>query len=60
MASPKELRAQVAVPAIAHAGPAVDDAMPSAGGFVIPRRWQVIISVLVVLGLIALLIIQVL
>ncbi|MGB3329383.1 MAG: hypothetical protein WBA46_10545 [Thermomicrobiales bacterium] len=58
MASPKELRAQVAVPAIAHAGPVVDDAMPSTGGFVIPRRWQVIISVLVVLGLIALLVSQ--
>ncbi|MGC4190603.1 MAG: hypothetical protein QM589_05115 [Thermomicrobiales bacterium] len=59
MASPKELRAQVALPAIAHAGPAVsEEASPASAGFPIGRRWQVIVSILVVLGLIALLVAQ--
>jgi len=60
MVAPQELRAEVAPPAIAHAGPAVtDDFTSEAAGFAFSKRWQVILSVLVVLGLIALLVAQV-
>ena len=61
MASPKELRAEVTPPAIAHAGPSGAEAASDDGatGFPIAKRWQVIVSILVVLGLIALLVAQV-
>ncbi|MGN6031265.1 MAG: hypothetical protein ACTHQE_06330, partial [Thermomicrobiales bacterium] len=60
MASPKELQAALTPPAIAHAGPSAGaGAGDGDAGFPISRRWQVIVSVLVVLGLIALLVVQV-
>lgn len=60
MASPKALWAQVPPPHIAHAGPAGgEDLSNEPAGFPISKRWQVIVSVLVALGLIALLVAQV-
>lgn len=60
MASPKELGSEFVAPAIRHAGPAAhDDSVGGGAGFPISKRWQVIVSVLVVIGLIALLIVQV-
>ncbi|MGC4107716.1 MAG: hypothetical protein QM753_15450 [Thermomicrobiales bacterium] len=59
MASPKQLWAQVPPPHIAHAGPAVrEEFSAESAGFPISKRWQVIVSALVVLGLIALLVAQ--
>lgn len=59
MARPKELANRVAPPAIAHAGPDVADGYSSeSAGFPISKRWQVIVSIVLVVALIALLISQ--
>lgn len=60
MATPKQLWSQVPPPHIVHAGPAAGDSFAGeSAGFPISKRWQVIVSVLVVLGMIALLVAQV-